>query len=169
MWKKVIFFLAWVGMFVLSVLGIGYIVMPSYFSQIDTTSLIFKFTALNICLAYFIISLMKLFSNFARKEGYSIKNQDGVIYISPDSVRNIVKELLIHDPDINGIKIESGKRRGKFIVSVALDISSNINIAEKTSSIQSRIKQELQNKLDLNVDSVEVKISRVSVKREPTV
>ncbi|WP_255492161.1 alkaline shock response membrane anchor protein AmaP [Cetobacterium sp. 2A] len=169
MWKKVVFFLAWVGIFLLSIIGISYIIMPSYFVQVDTTSLIFKFTALNICLVYFFISLLKLLSNFSKKDGYTIKNENGIINISSDSVRNLLKEVLSRDHDVKAMKIESGKRGSKFYVSVTLEILSNANIADKTVAIQNSIKEELRNKLDLNVDIVEVKISKLSIRKDSMV
>ncbi|MCJ8341809.1 MAG: alkaline shock response membrane anchor protein AmaP [Cetobacterium sp.] len=168
MWKKLVFFLAWIGIFILSIFGFIYTLVPNLL-RIDTNTLTFKIITLNICILYFIITMLKLFSLFTKKEGYKVKNENGVIYISEDSIRSIVKTILDRDPDIKGARIKSGKSGGKLYVSVTLEILSNDNIAEKTNSIQGAIREELNSRLDLNVDRVEVKISKVSVRKEPTV
>ncbi|MGL4307791.1 alkaline shock response membrane anchor protein AmaP [Cetobacterium sp. SF1] len=166
MWKKIVFFFAWLGILVISILGAIHIISPGLLA-IDTNTLTFKIITLNICILYFIITMLKFFSIFDKKEGYKVKNDEGTIYISQESIKSIVKDILNRDPEITGMKINSGKSGGKLFVSVTLEILSNENIAAKTTAIQSAIKNELNNKFDLHIDRVEVKISKVSVKREP--
>ncbi|WP_297486836.1 alkaline shock response membrane anchor protein AmaP [uncultured Cetobacterium sp.] len=167
--KKIIFFFAWVGIFAMSIVGFAYMVMPSYFSNIDTTSLLFKIVVLNICLIYFIISLLKLFSKFSKEEDYVIKNENGTVHISTETVKSLVKELLSKDRDIRSLKIDCGKKGRKFYIIINLEILSNSSIAAKTTDIQSYIKNTLDEKLDLKVDVIEVRISKLSMKKDPVV
>lgn len=167
--KKIIFFFAWIGIFALSITGFAYIVTPNYFANVDTTSLLFKIIVLNICLIYFIISLLKLFSNFGKEEDYVIKNENGTVHISSDTVKSLVRELLLKDKDIKSLKVDCGKKGRKFYIVINLDIISNSSIGTKTTDIQNYVKNTLDEKLDLKVDVIEVRISKLSMKKEPVV
>lgn len=167
--KKVIFFFAWIGIFLLSVTGMAYIAVPKYFVTVDTTTLIFKVVAFNICLLYLFICILKLSSNFSKTEDYVIKTEHGSVHISPDTVKNLIRELLSKDKDIKGLRIDCGNKGRKFFVKISLEILSNSSIANKTLDIQSFIKNSLEEKLDLKVDEIEVKISKLSMKKDPMV
>ncbi|MDX8335714.1 MULTISPECIES: alkaline shock response membrane anchor protein AmaP [Cetobacterium] len=164
--KKIIFFLAWIGIFTMSILGIGYITMPQYFSTIDTSSLIFKAVVFNLCLVYVCISILKLLSNFSKEKDYVIKNEHGSVHISTDTVKNLIKEILSRDSDIKGLKIDCGSKRNKYYVKLNLDMVSNNNLSNKTVDIQNLVKNNLEQKLDLKVDYIEVKISRLSIRKD---
>ncbi|MGL4652489.1 MAG: alkaline shock response membrane anchor protein AmaP [Cetobacterium sp.] len=164
--KKLIFFFAWIGIFAMAVAGIGYITMPQYFSTIDSSSLIFKVVFFNICLAYICISVLKLLSKFAREKDYVIKNEHGAVHISTDTVKNLIREILSRDSDIKGLKIDCGNRGSKYFIKLNLDMISNNNLSIKTVDIQNLIKNNLEEKLDLKVDYIEVKVSKLSIKRD---
>ncbi|MGL5356337.1 MAG: alkaline shock response membrane anchor protein AmaP [Cetobacterium sp.] len=164
--KKIVFFFAWVGIVMISILGIGYITMPQYFSTIDTSSLIFKVIIFNICLAYICISILKLLSKFSKQKDYVIKNDHGAVYISTDTVKNLIREILSRDSDIKGLRIDCGNKGSKYFVKLNLDMMSNNNLSIKTVDIQNLIKNNLEEKLDLKVDYIEVKISKLSIKRD---
>ena len=70
------------------------------------------------------------------------------------------------DSDIKGLKIECGNRGSKYFVKLNLDMISNNNLSSKTVDIQNLIKTNLEQKLDLKVDYIEVKISRLSPRRD---
>ena len=164
--KKIIFFFAWVGIFVISIMGIAYIAMPKYFITVDMSSLLFKLTVLNISLIYMFISILKLFSNFPKQEDYVIKNDHGSVHISTDTVKNLIREILSKDRDIKGLKIDCGNKGKKYFVKINLDMISNSSLSTKTTDIQSLIKDNLEEKLDLKVDYIEVKISKLSIKKD---
>lgn len=153
----------------LSVTGMAYIAVPKYFVTVDTTTLIFKVVAFNICLLYLFICILKLSSNFSKTEDYVIKTEHGSVHISPDTVKNLIRELLSKDKDIKGLRIDCGNKGRKFFVKISLEILSNSSIASKTLDIQSFIKNSLEEKLDLKVDEIEVKISKLSMKKDPMV
>ncbi|MBC2851387.1 alkaline shock response membrane anchor protein AmaP [Cetobacterium sp. 8H] len=164
--KKIIFFFAWVGIFVISIMGIAFIAMPKYFVTVDMSSLLFKLTVLNISLVYMFISILKLFSNFSKQEDYIIKNDHGSVHISTDTVKNLIREILSKDRDIKGLKIDCGNKGKKYFVKINLDMISNSSLSTKTTDIQSLIKDNLEEKLDLKVDYIEVKISKLSIKKD---
>ncbi|MGL4904329.1 MAG: alkaline shock response membrane anchor protein AmaP, partial [Cetobacterium sp.] len=98
--KKIIFFFAWLGIFVMSIMGIVYIAMPQYLSSIDVNSLMFKVIFFNICLVYITVSILKLLSKFSKQKDYIIKNDHGAVHISTDTVKNLIREMLSRDSDI---------------------------------------------------------------------
>ncbi|WP_297407895.1 alkaline shock response membrane anchor protein AmaP, partial [uncultured Cetobacterium sp.] len=109
------------------------------------------------------------FSKFSKEEDYVIKNENGTVHISTETVKSLVKELLSKDRDIRSLKIDCGKKGRKFYIIINLEILSNSSIAAKTTDIQSYIKNTLDEKLDLKVDVIEVRISKLSMKKDPVV
>ncbi|MGL5797458.1 MAG: alkaline shock response membrane anchor protein AmaP [Cetobacterium sp.] len=164
--KKIIFFFAWMGIFVMSIMGIVYIAMPQYFSSIDINSLMFKVIFFNICLIYITVSILKLLSKFSKQKDYIIKNDHGAVHISTDTVKNLIREMLSRDSDIKGLKIDCGNRGSKYFIKLNLEMLSNNNLSQKTVDIQDLIKHNLEEKLDLKVDYIEVKISKLSIRRD---
>lgn len=164
--KKIIFFFAWIGIFTMSIIGMTYIVMPTYFVSVNTTTLLFKFTVFNISLLYAGISILKLLSNFQKQDDYILKTEHGSVHISTETVKNLIKEELNSDRDIKSFKIDCGNKGRKYFVKISLDLLSNDSLAVKTSEIQGIVKELLEKKLDLKVDYIEVKISKVSIKKD---
>ncbi|MGL4909930.1 MAG: alkaline shock response membrane anchor protein AmaP [Cetobacterium sp.] len=164
--KKIIFFFAWLGIFIMSIMGIVHITMPQYFSSIDVNSLMFKVIFFNICLIYITISILKLLSKFSKQKDYVIKNDHGAVHISTDTVKNLIREMLSRDSDIKGLKIDCGNRGSKYFIKLNLEMLSNNNLSQKTVNIQDLIKHNLEEKLDLKVDYIEVKISKLSIRRD---
>lgn len=150
----------------MAVIGIGYITMPQYFSIIDTSSLIFKVVVFNVCLVYICISILKLLSNFSKEKDYVIKNENGAVHISTDTVKNLIREILSKDNEIKNLRIDCGNRGSKYFVKLNLDMVSNNNLSTKTVDIQNLVKTNLEQKLDLKVNYVEVKISKLSIRKD---
>ncbi|AVQ30151.1 MULTISPECIES: alkaline shock response membrane anchor protein AmaP [Fusobacterium] len=169
MTNKFLFFLGWVGIFILSITGIVCIVMPDFivkFNPLDSTKT--NVAIVIICVAYFLLCILKFFSMFEKTGDYEIKTENGKVTISAASVTNFVKEMLSRDKDVEGIKVFTGKRGKKFFVKIKLDMLTDGNIAEKTASIQDGIKNRLSDKMGLDVDTVEVQISKLSIKSPNT-
>lgn len=120
------------------------------------------------CITYisFYISF-KIYNSFSREEGYVIKNQNGEVRISIDSIKSIIKEILNRDKEVRNVKIVCGRKGKKHTVTIYMDMETNKSIADKTSEIQNAVKYELQDKLQLDVSVVEVKIKKLSLKNSP--
>ena len=166
MFKKFIFFLAWIGVFVLSLTGIVYVVMPKYFVQFNTYIGTFGYdmVVLGISIVYFIICLVKLFSLFEREKDYVIKTEDGVVYISAATVTTFIRDLLSDDKDISNLKVDTFKKGRKFNIKIKLDILSNGDVSGKSMSIQNEIKNKLADKMGIEVGNVQVKISKLALR-----
>ena len=166
MFKKFIFFLAWIGVFILSLTGIVYVVMPKYFVQFNTYIGTFGYdmVVLGISIVYFIICLVKLFSLFEREKDYVIKTEDGVVYISAATVTTFIRDLLSDDKDISNLKVDTFKKGRKFNIKIKLDILSNGDVSGKSMSIQNEIKNKLADKMGIEVGNVQVKISKLALR-----
>ena len=166
MFKKFIFFLAWIGVFILSLTGIVYVVMPKYFVQFNTYIGTFGYdmVVLGISIVYFIICLVKFFSLFEREKDYVIKTEDGVVYISAATVTTFIRDLLSDDKDISNLKVDTFKKGRKFNIKIKLDILSNGDVSGKSMSIQNEIKNKLADKMGIEVGNVQVKISKLALR-----
>lgn len=168
MLKKFIFFLAWVGVFILSLTGIVYVVVPKYFVQFNTYVGTFSYDliVLGISIIYFVICIFKFLSLFEKSKDYAIKTEDGIVYISAATVTSYVRELLSTDRDISNLKVDTYKQGKKFNISVKLDMLSNGNVSGKSMSIQNEIKNKLADKMGIEIGNVQVKISKFALKDE---
>ena len=164
MLRKVIFFFAWLGIFVLSVFGITYVAVPGFIVKFNIDGFMWNAAVIVVSLIYLFISLLKFTTLFSREEGYVIKNQNGEVRISIDSIKSIIKEILNRDKEVRNVKIVCGRKGKKHTVTIYMDMETNKSIADKTSEIQNAVKYELQDKLQLDVSVVEVKIKKLSLK-----
>ncbi len=169
MLRKVIFFFAWLGIFVLSVFGITYVAVPGFIVKFNIDGFMWNAAVIVVSLIYLFISLLKFTTLFSREEGYVIKNQNGEVRISIDSIKSIIKEILNRDKEVRNVKIVCGRKGKKHTVTIYMDMETNKSIADKTSEIQNAVKYELQDKLQLDVSVVEVKIKKLSLKNSPNV
>ena len=167
MLRKVIFFFAWLGIFVLSVFGITYVAVPGFIVKFNIDGFMWNVAVIVVSLIYLFISLLKFTTLFSREEGYVIKNQNGEVRISIDSIKSIIKEILNRDKEVRNVKIVCGRKGKKHTVTIYMDMETNKSITDKTSEIQNAVKYELQDKLQLDVSVVEVKIKKLSLKNSP--
>ncbi|WP_410208409.1 alkaline shock response membrane anchor protein AmaP [Fusobacterium sp.] len=168
MFKKFIFFLAWIGVFLLSLIGIVYAAVPKYFVQfnkyVDTIG--YSIIVGIISIIYLVICIVKLCSLFERSKDYTIKTENGIVYISSDTVTTFIKEKLAGNRDISNIKIDTYKSGTKFNVKIRLDMISDGTVSDKLERIQKEIKEDLSNEMGIEVGKVQVKISRLSIKEK---
>lgn len=161
MLKKIIFFLAWLGIFILSLLGITYVVYPVFFSSYEVSEFMFKMIVLNVSILYLLLTLYKIKTKFCKKIDYEIMSQDGKITVSSNSIKSMVKEAIASDPEVNLNKVETIRKRDRFNLILSIEANSNINLAEKTASIQDHIKKLLKRNIGIEIDHVEVKLLKI--------
>lgn len=162
--KKFIFFLAWVSDFILAVIGITWVIYPQYLETFNLSPFMIKAIVLNISLIYIIIFILKLLSKFKRVNDYELKGPDGKISISADAISSIVKEALSSYHDIYIKKIEPLNVRGKFKIRLSIETSTDSNLAEKTASLQALLKKYFKSSVGVEIESIEIKITRVMEK-----
>ena len=152
MLKKLIFFFAWIGIFLMSLVALNYILLPSqllfdnpYAEKI--TSFEYKIAVLVIAALYLFICVIKFFSLFERKKDYERKTENGTLKISKATINNYVMDLLKKDPDI----------------------TAKMNVANKISSLQSLIKTDLMENLGVDVNKVTANIVKIEAREKEKV
>ena len=171
MLKKLIFFFAWIGIFLISLVALNYILLPGqivydnpYAEKI--TSFQYKMIILVIAALYLFICIIKFFSLFERKKDYERKTENGLLKISKATINNYVMDLLRKDPDITGIKTVSELKGNKFFINIKCELLAKMNIANKISYLQNLIKTDLMENLGVDVNKVVVNIVKIEAREK---
>ena len=169
--KKLIFFFAWIGIFLISLVALNYILLPGqllfdnpYVEKI--TSFEYKMAILVIAALYLFICIIKFFSLFERKKDYERKTENGLLKISKTTINNYVMDLLRKDPDITGIKTVSELKGNKFFINIKCELLAKMNIANKISYLQNLIKTDLMENLGVDVNKVVVNIAKIEAREK---
>ena len=169
--KKLIFFFAWIGIFLISLVALNYILLPGqllfdnpYVEKI--TSFEYKMTILVVAALYLFICIIKFFSLFERKKDYQRKTENGLLKISKATINNYVMDLLRKDPDITGIKTVSELKGNKFFINIKCELLAKMNIANKISYLQNLIKTDLMENLGVDVNKVVVNIAKIEAREK---
>ena len=171
MLKKLIFFFAWIGIFLISLVALNYILLPGqllfdnpYTEKI--TSFEYKMAILVVAALYLFICLIKFVSLFERKKDYQRKTENGLLKISKATINNYVMDLLRKDPDITGIKTVSELKGNKFFINIKCELLAKMNIANKISYLQNLIKTDLMENLGVDVNKVVVNIVKIEAREK---
>ena len=169
MFKKIIFFFAWIGIFLISLVSLNYVLLPGQFFYdnpytANITTFQYKMVILVLASLYIFICLYKFFSLFERKKDYERKTENGTLKISRATINNYVNDLLRKDPDITGIKTTSELKGNKFLIFVKCELLARINIANKIAQLQNLIKNDLSENIGVDVNKVVVNISKLEAR-----
>ena len=167
--KKLIFFFAWIGIFLISLVSLNYVLLPGQFFYdnpytANITTFQYKMVILVLASLYIFICLYKFFSLFERKKDYERKTENGTLKISRATINNYVNDLLRKDPDITGIKTTSELKGNKFLIFVKCELLARINIANKIAQLQNLIKNDLSENIGVDVNKVVVNISKLEAR-----
>ena len=171
MLKKLIFFFAWIGIFLISLVALNYILLPGQIVYDNPfveaiTSFQYKMIILVIAALYLFICIIKFFSLFERKKDYERKTENGLLKISKTTINNYVMDLLRKDPDITGIKTVSELKGNKFFINIKCELLAKMNIANKISYLQNLIKTDLMQNLAVDVNKVVVNIAKIEAREK---
>jgi len=171
MLKRLIFFFAWIGIFLISLVALNYILLPGQIVYDNPyveviTSFQYKMIILVLAALYLFICLIKFFSLFERKKDYERKTENGTLKISKSTINNYIMDLLRKDPDITGIKTVSELKGNKFLINIKCELLAKMNIANKISELQNLIKTDLMENLGVDVNKVTVNIVKIEAKEK---
>jgi len=169
MFKKIIFFFAWIGIFLISLISLNYVLLPGQFFYdnpytANITTFEYKMVVLVLASLYIFLCLYKFVSLFERKKDYQKKTENGTLKISRTTINNYVNDLLRKDPDITGIKTTSELKGNKFLIFVKCELLAKINIANKIAQLQELIKTDLNDNIGVEVNKVIVNISKIEAR-----
>ena len=171
MLKRLIFFFAWIGIFLISLVALNYILLPGQIVYDNpyveaVTSFQYKMIILVLAALYLFICLIKFFSLFERKKDYERKTENGTLKISKSTINNYIMDLLRKDPDITGIKTVSELKGNKFLINIKCELLAKMNIANKISYLQNLIKTDLMENLGVDVNKVVVNIAKIEAREK---
>ena len=169
MFKKIIFFFAWVGIFIISLVSLNYVLLPGQFFYdnpytANITTFEYKMVVLVLASLYIFLCLYKFVSLFERKKDYQKKTENGTLKISRTTINNYVNDLLRKDLDITGIKTTSELKGNKFLIYIKCELLAKINIANKIAQLQELIKTDLNDNIGVEVNKVIVNISKIEAR-----
>ena len=169
MFKKIIFFFAWIGIFLISLISLNYVLLPGQFFYdnpytANITTFEYKMVVLVLASLYIFLCLYKFVSLFERKKDYQKKTENGTLKISRTTINNYVNDLLRKDPDITAIKTTSELKGNKFLIYIKCELLAKINIANKIAQLQELIKTDLNDNIGVEVNKVIVNISKIEAR-----
>ena len=169
MFKKIIFFFAWVGIFLISLISLNYVLLPGQFFYdnpytANITTFEYKMVVLVLAALYIFLCLYKFVSLFERKKDYQKKTENWTLKISRTTINNYVNDLLRKDSDITGIKTTSELKGNKFLIYIKCELLAKINIANKIAQLQELIKTDLNDNIGVEVNKVIVNISKIEAR-----
>ena len=169
MFKKIMFFFAWIGIFLISLVSLNYVLLPGQFFYdnpytANITTFEYKMVVLVLAALYIFLCLYKFVSLFERKKDYQRKTENGTLKISRTTINNYVNDLLRKDSDITGIKTTSELKGNKFLIYIKCELLAKINIANKIAQLQELIKTDLNDNIGVEVNKVIVNISKIEAR-----
>jgi len=161
MFMKFIFGIAWIGIFIISLLGMYIGIFPEYLGIINFNTLITRGVISGISFIYLLLFIEKLIKLFERPKELRIKTPHGLLKISSNSVNNIVKEVVNEHPKVKNLKVKNKTNGKKLKIFVSIDIISSQSLSGDLILIQQDIKDRIENYLDLNITEIELRVTKL--------
>ncbi len=161
MFMKFIFGIAWIGIFILAVLGIYIGIFPAYLESLDFNSLITRGAIAGVSFIYLLLFIEKLINLFERPKELRMKTPNGMLKISSNSVNNIVKEVVGEHPKVRNLKVKNKTNGKKLKIFVSIDIMSSQSLSDDLNLIQQDIKDRIESYLDLSITEIELRVTKL--------
>lgn len=121
------------------------------------------------CIVLTLLSLRCLFfgqdSEGGLDDGIMLQNNDGKLLITKKTLENIVDGVVNEFPSINSAntKVKFDKENN-IIINIGLNIKEGTNIKELSSKLQERVKKNIKETTNLDLNSVDIEVQNVEVK-----
>lgn len=120
---------------------------------------------LAICVLFILLSIKCIFfdenskQKLKESQGILLKNENGELMISKDSIENMVKNAVSGFENVKecNTKIDVNSEN-HIIITLLLVVNENVVIKDLASNLQSKVKEEIKKISDLDVQEVNVKI-----------
>lgn len=121
---------------------------------------------LGVCVVFILLAVKCMFFDEKSKErvkeaqGILLKNENGQLMISKESIDNMVKNVVAGFQNVKecNSKIEVSNEN-KLKITLFLAVNENVIIKELASNLQTKIKEEVKKVSDLDVQEVNVKVT----------
>lgn len=128
---------------------------------------------LGVSVVFILLSIKCMFFDENSKEvvkesqGILLKNENGQLMISKETIDNIVKNTVIAFETVKqcNTKIDVNEQNG-LRITLLLTVNENVVIKELASNLQVKIKDEIKRTSDLDVQEVNVKVMGIQEKNK---
>ena len=170
MGKKLLFFLAWLGIFCIGIFNIIYLVLPSLITRyISITSFMLETAILVLSVLYVLLAVYKLLTKFERNKDYQVETPNGTVVIAASTINKYVVEVLQKNFPVQSTKVRSYNKRSGILIDAKMDMVLSKNVADSIQEVQTKITEEVQDKLGIQIKKIKVHLSNMAVKEEAKV
>lgn len=122
-----------------------------------------------VSFTYLFAYISRIFSKLDSAPNYEIKTDDGTVSVSPSIVNNYVKEILKNDEEVKNLKVDTIKHGKKFDIKMKADIATDESVADKSAAIQNNVRNEISEKIGIEIGQVELIVAKLLKKIKPEV
>ena len=124
--------------------------------------------ALGICVVFILLSIKCIFFDEKSKEklkeyqGILLKNENGELMITKESIDNMVKNAVIGFENVKECNTKiTVNNENQIIITLFLVVNENVVIKDLATNLQARVKEEVKKISDLDVNEVNVKVMKL--------
>ena len=145
MGKKLLFFLAWLGIFCIGIFNIIYLVLPSLITRyISISSFMLETAILVLSVLYVLLAVYKLLTKFERNKDYQVETPNGTVVIAASTINKYVVEVLQKNFPVQSTKVRSYNKRSGILIDAKMDMVLSKNVADSIQEVQTKITEEVQ-------------------------
>ncbi|MGM0508362.1 MAG: alkaline shock response membrane anchor protein AmaP [Fusobacteriota bacterium] len=159
---KLIFFISWIGIFCLSVIGIFLGVAPVYINDVLNYQY-FRIILFSGSIFYLLIFLKKAYNLFERQEEKQVvlENEQGKIGMTVKSIEHVIKKMVKEKDFIKDVKVEVVPVKSAVNAMIKIEIDPIDDLNERIKEIQKLIKDYVKDVLGIEVNSLDVIVTKV--------
>lgn len=162
MFIKLLFFIGWLGLGIMSLAGLLTSIIPKYALILDFNSWSFRGGLFAISIFYLLLVVEKFTSIFIKDDkGYEFTSEKGTIKVSAISVNNLIKEIVEENKNVKKVKVTSNHGKKGLKVNLSIEINTLPNLSKEYELIQETIISNLKEKLNIEVESININTSKL--------
>lgn len=175
---QLLFLIGWIGIFILSALGIIKVFIPeeisTYIAFIKGKYIFYGYSLdidrvwISIYVFYLFVSIKKFLSMFKGNENrtFTFESERGLISISYSSIESIVKKVLTEESYILSKKVRIKEKKKKILINIKADCEDLEGITEKLALLQNKIDAELEKITSIKTYKVNIKVAKIISKED---
>lgn len=137
------------------------------------TNVVISKVILGVCIVFILLSIKCIFFDETSKEklkatqGVLFKNENGELMISKESIDNMVKKAVGKFNNVKdcNTKIEIDNQ-SKLKITLNLIVNEDVVIKDLATDLQLKIKEEIKNISDLDIEEINVKITNLQASKK---
>lgn len=159
--KGIAFLLAWIGIFLLSLLGIFYSLSQEAFYNLNLGQPGYRWWILGISVIYLLIVILKLWSKFPERKDFEIDSEHGKIIISSESIKGVVKDIVGHEEGVHLLGVKTIKKFRSFNIELEVESGLSTDFYNNFIEINKKIKEEVKKSLNVEINNISLKLLKI--------